>query len=161
VIHESFQSSNLRLPSEGTCLAMQQKREKKRICGCRANAHGQNPCMELDKFIKLTLSQIIKGVEDARAESQGVVAPKIGKAYEDQKILRSDATHGEHGVFLAEFDVALMASDNSETIGSAGARVYVATLDGKKKATQLSSVHRLKFSVPISYHASKFGPMST
>jgi hypothetical protein len=117
--------------------------------------------MELDKFIKLTLSQIIKGVEDARAESQGMVAPKIGKTYEDQKILRSDATHGEHGLFLAEFDVALMASDNSETVGSAGARVYVATLDGKKKATQSSSVHRIKFSVPISYQASKFGPMST
>ena len=77
--------------------------------------------MELDKFIKLTLSQIIKGVEDARAESQGMVAPKIGKAYEDQKILRSDATHGEHRVFLAEFDVTLMASDNSEAVGSAGA----------------------------------------
>jgi hypothetical protein len=119
--------------------------------------------MELDKFIKLTLSQIIKAVEDARAESQGMVAPKIGKIYENQKILRSDATHGEHGVFLAEFDVALMASDNSETVGSARARVYVATLDGKKKATQFqsSSVHPLKFSVPISYHASKFGPMST
>jgi hypothetical protein len=117
--------------------------------------------MDLDEFIKLTLRQIIKGIEEARAESQGMVAPKIGKAYEDQKILRSDATHGEHGVFLAEFDVALMASDNSETLGSAGASVYVATLDGKKKATQSSSVHRLKFSVPISYHASKFGPMST
>jgi hypothetical protein len=117
--------------------------------------------MELDKFIKLTLSQIIKGVEEARAESQGMVAPKIGKGYDDPKILRSDATHGGHGVLLAEFDVALLASDNSETIGSAGAKVYVATLDDKKKEIQSSSVHRLKFSVPISYHASKFGPMST
>ncbi len=118
--------------------------------------------MDLDEFIKLTLSQIIKGVEETRAESQGRVAPKIGKGYGDSKILRSDATHGDHGVFVAEFDVALMASDNSETVGSAGARVYVATLDGKKnKATQSSSVHRIKFSVPISYEASKFGPMST
>jgi hypothetical protein len=92
--------------------------------------------MDLDEFIKLTLRQILKGVEEARAESQGRVAPKIGKSYDYPKILRSDATHGDHGVFVAEFDVALMASDNSETVGSAGARVYVATLDGKKnKAT--------------------------
>ena len=117
--------------------------------------------MDLDEFIKLTLSQIIKGVEKARAESQGMVAPKVGKGYDGPKMMRSDATHGEHGVFLAEFDVALMASDNSETVGSAGARVCVATLDGKKKATQSSAVHRLKFSVPISYEASKFGTMRT
>jgi hypothetical protein len=118
--------------------------------------------MDLDEFIKLTLSQIIKGVDEARAELQGRVAPKIGKGYDDPKILRTDATHGDHGVFVAEFDVALMTSDNSETVGSAGARVYVATLDGKKnKATQSSSVHRIKFSVPISYQASKFGPLST
>ena len=58
-----------------------------------------------------------------------------------QRSLRTDETHGEHGVFVAEF----------------GARIYVATLDGKKsKATQSSSVHRIKFSVPISYQASKF-----
>jgi hypothetical protein len=113
--------------------------------------------VDLDEFIKLTLGQIIKGVQETRAESQGMVAPKIGKGDDDSKILRSDATHGEHGVFLAEFDVALMASDNSETVGSAGARVYVATVE----ATQSSSVHRIKFSVPISYEASKFGTMMT
>ena len=116
--------------------------------------------MNLDEFIKLTLSQIIKGVDEARAELQGRVAPEIGKGYDDPKILRTDATHGEHEVYVAEFDVALMASDNSETVGSAGARVYVPTLDGKKnKATQSSSAHRIKFSVPISYQASKFGSM--
>jgi hypothetical protein len=113
--------------------------------------------MDLDEFIKLTLRQIIKGVEEVRSESQGRVAPRIGKRYDDSKILRTDETHGEHGVFVAESDVALMASDSPETVGSAGARIYVATLDGKKnKATQSSSVHRIKFSVPISYQASKF-----
>jgi hypothetical protein len=91
--------------------------------------------MGLDEFIKLTLSQIIKAVEEARAESQGMIAPKIGKGYDDSKIMRSDATHGGRGVFLAEFDVALMTSDNSEKAGSTGSGVHVATLDGKKKAT--------------------------
>ena len=79
--------------------------------------------MDLDEFIKLTLRQIIKGVEEVRSESQGRVAPRIGKRYDDSKILRIDETHGEHGVFVAEFDVALMASDSSETVGSAGARI--------------------------------------
>jgi hypothetical protein len=114
--------------------------------------------MGLDEFIKLTLSQIIKAVEEARAESQGMIAPKLGKGYDDPKIMRSDATHGGRGVFLAEFDVALMTSDNSEKAGSTGSGFHVATLDGKKKATQSSSVHRIKFSVPISYEASKFWP---
>jgi hypothetical protein len=41
--------------------------------------------MGLDEFIKLTLSQIIKAVEEARAESQGMIAPKIGKGYDDSK----------------------------------------------------------------------------
>jgi hypothetical protein len=87
-----------------------------------------------------------------------MVAPNIGKGYDDPRILRSDTTHGEHGVFFAEFDVAHIA-DNSD--GNAGGRVSVAALDGKKKATQSSAVHRIKFSVPISYEAAKFGPMST
>jgi hypothetical protein len=46
--------------------------------------------MDLDEFIKLTLRQIIKGVEEVRAESQGRVAPRIGKRYDDSKILRTD-----------------------------------------------------------------------
>jgi len=111
--------------------------------------------VDLDEFIKLILSQIIKGVEEASAKSKDKVAPKIGEGDDDLKILRTDATHGSHGVFLVDFDVALMASDKSKTGGSAGARVYVATLEGKKsKTTEASSVHRVKFSVPISYQAS-------
>ena len=42
--------------------------------------------MDLDEFIKLTLRQVIKGVEEVRAESQGRVAPRIGKRYDDSKI---------------------------------------------------------------------------
>ena len=110
--------------------------------------------INLDEFIKLTLSQIIKGVEEASAQSKGKVAPKIGEGEDDPKILRTDATHGAHGVFLVEFDVALMASDKSEGSGSAGVRVYVVTAKGEKsKTTESSSVHRIKFSVPISYQS--------
>jgi hypothetical protein len=42
--------------------------------------------------------------------------------------------------------------------GCTGARVYVATLDGKKKATQSSSVHRLKFSVQFHTMLPNSGP---
>jgi hypothetical protein len=112
--------------------------------------------MDLDEFIKLTLSQIIKGVEEASVISKGRVAPKIGMGDDDPKILRTDPTHGHHGVFLVDFDVELMASDKSETGGGAGARIYVATLEGKKsKTTESGLVHRIKFSVPISYQASE------
>jgi len=111
--------------------------------------------MNLDEFIKLTLSQIIKGVEEASSQSKGKVAPKIGIGDVDPKILRTDATHGHHGVFLVEFDVALTASDKSEVGGSGGARVYVLTIQGEKsKTSESSSVHRIKFSVPISYQSS-------
>ena len=48
-------------------------------------------------------------------------------------------------MFFAEFDIALIA-DNSDR--NARGRVSVATLDGKKKATQSSSVHRIKFFTP-------------
>jgi hypothetical protein len=112
--------------------------------------------MNLDEFIELTLSQIINGVEKASARAKGKIAPKIGEGEDDPKILRTDATHGAHGVFLVEFDVALIASDKSERSGSAGVRIYVVTAKGERnKMTESSSVHRIKFSVPISYQSSK------
>jgi hypothetical protein len=108
--------------------------------------------VNLDDFIKLTLSQIIKGVEEAGAQSKGKVAPEIGMGEDDPKILRTSPTHGHHGVFLVEFDVALTASDKSERSGSAGMKVYVVTAEGgKTKIIESSSAHRIKFSVPISY----------
>jgi hypothetical protein len=112
--------------------------------------------MNLDEFIKLTLTQIIKGVDDASRDSKGKIAPEIGQGDDDPKILRTGPSHGWHGVFLIDFDVALTASDKSEGGGSAGVRVYVVTAKGdKSKTTESSSIHRVKFSVPISYQPSQ------
>ena|ERR1700676_2016079 len=111
--------------------------------------------MNLDEFIKLTLSQIIKGVDGASLESRGKIAPEIGMGDADPKILRTDATHGHHGVFLVEFDVAVTATDRSNIAGGGGAAIYVLTVKAETSTTaELGSIHRIKFSVPITYQAS-------
>ena len=111
--------------------------------------------MNLDEFVKLTLSQIVKGVDEASSSSKGRIAPEIGMGDDAPKILRTDASHGFHGVFLVEFDVALAAADKSEVGGSGGAKVYVISVQGEThKTAESSSVHRVKFSVPISYQPS-------
>jgi len=110
--------------------------------------------MNLDEFIKLTLSQIVNGVDDASRESKGKIAPEIGMGDEDPKILRT--MDDNRGVFLIEFDIALVASDKSEGGGSAEVSVYVVTAKGEKsKTTESSSIHRVKFSVPVSYGPSR------
>src|SRR5712692_2374762 len=102
--------------------------------------------MNLDEFVKFTLSQIIKGVDGASRESKGKIAPGIGLGEDDPKILRT--MDDNRGVFLIEFDVALMASDQSEGAASAGVSVYVVTAKGEKsKTTESGSIHRVKFSV--------------
>src|ERR1700720_1601690 len=99
--------------------------------------------MNLDEFIKVTLNQIIKGVSNASEESDGRVAPEIGMGEDDPKILRTSPTHGHHGVFLVEFDVAVAVSDKSETSGGGGANVYMVAVKGEaSKITESSSVHR-------------------
>jgi len=114
--------------------------------------------VNLDEFIKLSLSQIIKGVAEASHNSTGKIAPAIGLGDVDPKILRTDATHGAHGVFLVEFDVAVTAVDKSAVAAGGGAAIYVLTAKAETHtAAELSSVHRIKFSVPISYQASNQG----
>jgi hypothetical protein len=110
--------------------------------------------MDLGEFIKLTLSQIIDGVKQAATKSNGKIAPPIGAGDDAPKMLRTDAPHGWHGVFLVEYDVALTASDKSAVSGGGKANVYVATVGAEAgKATESGSTHRVKFSVPISYQA--------
>lgn len=108
--------------------------------------------MNLDEFIKLSLNQIIKGVDEANRESKGKVAPDIGLGDTDPKILRT--MHDAHGVFLVEFDVAITATDKSNVTAGGGAAIYVFTAKAETDtAAELGSIHRIKFSVPITYQA--------
>lgn len=99
--------------------------------------------MDLEKFVKETLLQVLRGIRGAAdevEEHEGRVSPElVGGTLQN-----------------IEFDVAVFASEDSATGGKAGIRVASMIGIGGKK--EVSSSHRsesrIKFTVPVEYPAS-------
>ena len=108
--------------------------------------------MNLQEFVSSSLQQIAAGVADAQSRD-GRIAPLLGIGEDDPKILRT--LHGTEGVFLVEFDVAVTVSETSEKgVGGGITVLSIAAAKGDlKRSLENSSVSRVKFSVPITYHA--------
>jgi hypothetical protein len=107
--------------------------------------------MDLQEFVNSSLQQIAAGVAAAQA-TDGRIAPAIRGGEDDPKILRT--FHNSEGVFLVEFDVAVTVSEASEKgVGGGITVLSVAAAKGDvKRSLANSSVSRVKFSVPITYH---------
>jgi hypothetical protein len=107
--------------------------------------------MDLQQFVSSSLQQITSDVAAAQARDSRV-GPLIGLGEDDPKILRT--LHGSEGVFLVEFDLAVAVSETTEKgIGGGITVLSVAAAKGDlKRGLANSSVSRIKFSVPITYH---------
>ncbi|WGF90770.1 hypothetical protein [Marinivivus vitaminiproducens] len=98
--------------------------------------------MDLADFVTNALVQIQTGVANAidqRSDKAGVISP-----LSNSKII----TKGE--IQIVEFDVAVTASDKTDVDGHAGIKVLSLNIGGGgSTSSQLSTVSRMRFSVPV------------
>lgn len=110
--------------------------------------------MELQQFIAESLRQIVTGVADAQkvlAETGGEVAPRSKRGYQEGQGYIEHFDESQP-VFRVEFDVAVTASEGSQTKGGIGVVVgFLGVGSQGKTDTTNSSVSRIKFEVPIAY----------
>ncbi len=111
--------------------------------------------VDLRTFVAETISQIIEGVEEARARATGgaVVNPPL--------VHLDSATLGKQGLLLAtgrsheaaqlvQFDVAVTATEGKGTKAGVGVVLGVLSLGaGGQSQAETSAANRVKFCVPI------------
>ena len=116
--------------------------------------------MNLREFIAETLSQLVEGVKDAqeRASAHG--------ARINPNLTTSAELAVKHGIFIAsgeaaqlvQFDVALTATEGTETKGGIGVVAGIFNLGSAGQSQAASSmVSRVKFSVPVVLPSGKRG----
>lgn len=108
--------------------------------------------MDLQEFVKQTLTQIIEGVTDAQkqvSEKGGEINPHINTSHEQlgkQGFLFSS----EGPVQIVKFDVALTVGEGKGTKGGIGVFAGVVGLGSSgESSSENSSVSRVEFSVPL------------
>ncbi|QTN32532.1 hypothetical protein HZ994_09385 [Akkermansiaceae bacterium] len=103
--------------------------------------------MELDEFVRATLTQIINGVDLAKKDHPDRIAVRVGRG--GQEIVGKGVHVGQYGVgFLVDFDVEVTAA----TKGGGKLSIGMAGFGGGGEASKESShSNRIRFSVPIDY----------
>ena len=111
--------------------------------------------MNIQEFLKETLVQISKGIEEAQNEltdSGGRVNPALSTGQSTLQNKGGLVTKQGNLVYDVNFDIAISVSDETDT--KAGAGIFVASIGvGVQTADSYSSskVSRIQFKVPISY----------
>ena len=111
--------------------------------------------MDLKDFVKTTLVDIVKGIDDANKELSAmnsfVATDNLDKIGNDTIKGARDDKGKIHIVSDINFDVAVTASESAEKQGGAGVSVLSSiNLGGKLKNENLSSTtSRLKFCLPL------------
>ena len=109
--------------------------------------------MELQEFIKNTLVQVSKGVEDAKIELGEKI---IGKTIINPEPYKHLSFAEEGGVIKRveeiEFDIALIVEQKTEGKAGIGVLASIITAGASKSSGDINSAtHRIKFKVPIKF----------
>lgn len=105
--------------------------------------------MQIEEFLAASLEQMIAGVkraQSAAAAHGGVINPQVESAKPTTLDFRSGTL-----IQTVEFDLAVTASESQRTGGDAKAGI-ISVLSASIKAgsdSQLSTVSRIKFSIPV------------
>lgn len=110
--------------------------------------------MELQEFVKETLTQISQGVKEAQDVVRGAggyVNPAVTYAQGKSELVYFGETARGHRTFLVDFDVAVTAAE--KTAAEGGAKLTVASFlsiggSGKSDAEN-TSTSRVRFKVPL------------
>src|SRR5581483_10494777 len=96
--------------------------------------------MELNEFVKQSLTQIVKKVKESQDETRkqgGYVSPAVLASPSGNESTHFGSVSDGHNVFLVAFDVAVTVTDSVE--GGVGGKLTVASLfkveAGSKGAT--------------------------
>ena len=111
--------------------------------------------MELKDFVKQTLVQIVKAVEEAQSEVNrsavgAIVSPGRGDMFGGNA--RTKGAVSARGGFIEDisFDLAITTVDISAKQGQAGIFVWSVGVGGKTKSeNQNTTVSRIQFSIPV------------
>ena len=113
--------------------------------------------IELKDFISETIKQIFDGVTDVQEyakEKGGIVSPKV-TLYSNSPNFYSGLAHvtnsGPDLANMIEFDVAITASEGTQTKNEVGAKLITvlgASMQGQSEVSS-STVSRIKFVLPI------------
>lgn len=117
--------------------------------------------MRLDEFIKETILQIAKGVQDANnelknTESLARVAPMGAYDYQGMPAMRpltNEKIKSSAPVSLVEFRVKVETSSNEEAATKIGGNIKVISADKDVRTKdQESQVHEISFCVPLALY---------
>jgi alpha-D-ribose 1-methylphosphonate 5-triphosphate diphosphatase PhnM len=108
--------------------------------------------LQLKDFVREALVEIAQGVEEARQALSGSAAevnPSVARRFDAKSTNYGDSSSGKP-IFLIEFDVAVTATEGTQTKGGIGVVAGVLAL-GSQGQSELanSSVSRIKFMVPM------------
>ncbi|KAF1076304.1 hypothetical protein [Halodesulfovibrio sp. MK-HDV] len=109
--------------------------------------------MELQEFIKETLTQIAKGVSDAQSdinEAGGILNPANPKYGSNNKSSVVIVNGQQHPIRRVDFDIAITASSKTGTEAGGKLKVWSIGVDAttEKKDTN-ETVSRVKFAIDI------------
>ena len=112
--------------------------------------------LELKDFIAKTMTSIVKGIQQGQADEDvgDHIAPLIQgeKRNEFGNFYLKEGDQNQATVLQFEVSVAAKSSDSNQVTGAVEAKLYVVDLNlggGKKGSEEHSSVHKLKFAIPI------------
>ena len=116
--------------------------------------------MELQRFIRQSLVEIMNGIEEAQRDLKGKshsrICPRLsaGITPHGHDTLLGTSTETNRPIHLVEYDVAVEVSDKGSG-GSieAGGTIGVVSVKAGAKTTSrdLKDAARLRFSIPVSY----------
>ncbi len=113
--------------------------------------------MQLHEFITETLTQIVKGVDNANAklrDSSAVVNPRHINYNTNEHIQvygwLSDKKERLRGVHLVYFDVVITATEGKENKGGLGVTIgNIGLGTTRKQEKEHTAQNRIKFSIPV------------
>ena len=116
--------------------------------------------MELQSFIRQSLVEIMKGIEEAQSDLKGNshsrICPRLSSAItpHGHDTLVGTSTEVNRPIHLVEYDVAVEVSDTGRQ-GSLSVTGSIEILKfkggGESARRDLKDAARLKFSIPVSY----------
>ena len=109
--------------------------------------------MELKNFISQALTEIIQGVSDAQqvlGDNGKFINPELSTQQGDHEKHGKNVSIQGQLVEIVEFDVAVTATEGTETKGGIGVVAgFFAIGSQGQSSSENSAVSRIKFSVPI------------
>lgn len=117
--------------------------------------------MELQQFIRQSLVEIMKGIEQAQKDllgnSQSRICPQLAEVYgaslQNCPIV-GVSTENSRPIHLIEYDVAVEVMEGRETgalEGEGSIGIFRAKANGPKSSRDSKDAARLKFSIPVSF----------